>query len=213
MSVAAIEHAWSLSGAVVLEPWRRRARGEAFVEPRFRAGPTPSELSLWSALSARHEGWCREYSTGRYRLDFYLPSYRLALEVDGSSHDGPVRKAADDQRDLWHLEQLGIQTARYSVDEVMQDRAGVLADIDRRMAALSRSSQVETEHILAQSGELPVAVVEAESEIIAVANDRLEAEINGYIGVACATILPLFEPRGPLTRFLNRVARSDARPV
>lgn len=205
--MAAIEHAWSLSGAVVLEPWRRRARGEAFVEPRFRAGPTPSELSLWSALSARHEGWCREYSTGRYRLDFYLPSYRLAIEVDGSSHDGPVRRAADDQRDLWHLERLGIQTARYTVDQVMRDRAGVLADIDRRMAFLSKSSEVEPQNILAQSGEVPVAVAEAESEMISVANNRVEAEINGYGGVACATILPDFEPRGPLTRWLKRVAR------
>lgn len=207
VSAAAIDHVWSLSGAAVLEPWRRRVRGELPVEPRFRPGPTPSELYLWEALSGGSMGWCREYSTGRYRLDFYLPSHKLAVEVDGGSHDGPVRRAADDQRDLWHLERWGIATARYSVDEVMHDRAGVLADIDRRIAALSVSPVVEPQHVLAESGELPVEVAETESESLDVANERVEVEISSYVGVACATVLPVFEQRGPWSRLLNKVAR------
>jgi very-short-patch-repair endonuclease len=207
MSAPAIDHLWSLSGAAVLEPWRRRVRGELPIEPRYRPGPTTSELSLWDALSDRDQGWRREYATGRYRLDFYLPSHKLAVEVDGSSHDGPVRRAADNQRDLWHLERFGIATARYSVDEVMRDRAGVLADIDGRIAALSMSSAVDGEHVMAESGELPVPVAETEVEVLAVANARVEAEISSYMGVACATILPVFEPRGPWTRLLNTLAR------
>jgi very-short-patch-repair endonuclease len=207
MSAAAIEHVWSLSGAAVLEPWRRRALGEFPVEPRFRPGPTASELHLWEALSDRNEGWCREYATGQYRLDFYLPSHKLAVEIDGSSHDGPIRRAADDQGDLWHLERFGIATARYSVDEVMHDRDGVLADIDQRIAAMSRSSAVASEQVLAASGELPVAVAEPASELLVVANERVEAEIISFVGVACRTILPVFEQRGAWTRMLKSVAR------
>lgn len=194
----------SLSGAAVLEPWRRRALGELPLGRGARSAPTASERHLWQALQGQQRGWLREYATGRYRLDFYLPSHRLAVEVDGSSHDGPVRKAADDQRDAWHRERLGVATLRVTVDEVLRDREGVLWLIEQRLASLEQWDvrQVE-QHVLAGSGESPVAEGEVGAEPLALANERLEAEIQELMVRACVTVLPVFPARRPLARIFH----------
>jgi very-short-patch-repair endonuclease len=206
MTVAS-DYTWSLSAAAVLEPWRRRARGEFPIEPRLRPGPTDSELVLWAALRERREGWCREYATGRYRLDFYLPKYKLAIEVDGSSHDGPVRKAADDQRDAWHQARLGIVTVRYNAAEVMRDCQGVIADVERRLAALTVTTSGEAQSPTSDSLELPVVVAEAEFESLARANENAEGEITGFVAQASITILPIFEQRSTFARLLSMIGR------
>ena len=61
---------------------------------------TPSELRLWSALSARKLGvqLRREVPLlRRYIVDFCAPSVRLVVEVDGECH--AARRAADARRD------------------------------------------------------------------------------------------------------------------
>ena len=61
---------------------------------------TPSELRLWSALSARKLGvqFRREVPLlGRFIVDFCAPSVQLVVEVDGQCHAD--RRAADARRD------------------------------------------------------------------------------------------------------------------
>ena len=96
-------------------------------------------------------------------------------------------------------------TVRYTVNEVMADVTSVLADIDRRVSAMSANSPVEGEQLLAASGEVPVPVAEAEVEPLSVATERAEAEISSFMRVACATILPVFEQRGRWTRLVRSV--------
>lgn len=74
-----------LTGHPDLDPWRIRHRldlaGELRPPPqKGQQGPTLSERLLWAALEPEPEGWYREYVTGPYRVDFYCPLARLAVE-------------------------------------------------------------------------------------------------------------------------------------
>jgi very-short-patch-repair endonuclease len=55
---------------------------------------------------------------GPYVLDFYCPRARLAVEVDGISHDLGDRPARDERRDMW-LASRGIATMRIPANEVL----------------------------------------------------------------------------------------------
>ena len=43
----------------------------------------------------------RQHPIGPYVLDFYCPAARLAIEIDGVSHDMGDRLSRDRQRDDW----------------------------------------------------------------------------------------------------------------
>lgn len=51
-----------------------------------------------------------------YFLDFYIPRYKLAIEIDGRSHRG--RRKIDRRRDL-DFANIGIRTVRISVSDVV----------------------------------------------------------------------------------------------
>src|SRR3546814_19775715 len=48
------------------------------------------ERMLWRLLRGRPDGFKfrRQHPAGIYILDFYCPAVRLAIEVDGRTHDG-----------------------------------------------------------------------------------------------------------------------------
>lgn len=91
-------------------------------------GSTAGERAMWSLLRFQAPGWTREYATGRYRLDFYCPAARLAVEVDGITHHGRQAQHRDRARDAWHADR-GILTLRFSGLEVMRNRSAVAAHI------------------------------------------------------------------------------------
>jgi very-short-patch-repair endonuclease len=142
-----------LTGSAVLDPWRIRHRlalAGQLEDPRRREGPTLSERMLWNALEGEPDGWLREYATGPYRLDFYCPAARLAVEVDGSRHYGRQAAQRDDLRDEWHRLK-GITTMRVSADHVERDVAGVVDAIRLRLqgpgAAAGRAEQQTAEQV------------------------------------------------------------------
>src|SRR5689334_12261890 len=146
--------AWSLSGEAVLAPWRERV-SSTVPSQRWQVEPTRSELLLWSALSELNLGWVREFANGRYRLDFFLPSHALAVEVDGSSHYGNVAREYDAKRDEWHATR-GIETMRVSAEHVERDLPGVLEDIAKRVALRGLNAGAAVESPLSESGEAVV---------------------------------------------------------
>ncbi|HEX2078510.1 MAG TPA: endonuclease domain-containing protein [Longimicrobium sp.] len=110
-------------------PWMR-GRTERILEAsrRLRSEMTPAETALWKAL--RQEGipgmrFRRQHAIGRFILDFYCPQYRLAVELDGSVHDGSNQREYDAARSE-ALEQLGIRVLRFRNEEVMQNLPSVL---------------------------------------------------------------------------------------
>ncbi len=82
---------------------------------------TLPEVVLWAALRReRVDGlrFRRQHPVGPFVLDFYCAEARLAVEVDGSAHDGPTASARDAERDAW-LAARGIRTLRLLATDVL----------------------------------------------------------------------------------------------
>ncbi|MDR3507555.1 MAG: endonuclease domain-containing protein [Caulobacteraceae bacterium] len=89
------------------------------------------EVLLWDALRGRRlEGlrFRRQHPIGPYCLDFYCEAARLAVEVDGYSHDVGDRPERDLRRDAWVAEQ-GVRTLRIPARDVLDDLDTVLTAI------------------------------------------------------------------------------------
>jgi very-short-patch-repair endonuclease len=70
----------------------------------------------------------RQYGIGKYVVDFYCPSQKLALEIDGDSHYQQDEVIQDSIRQKY-LEQLHIRIIRFTNKEVMNNIHGVLERI------------------------------------------------------------------------------------
>jgi very-short-patch-repair endonuclease len=95
----------------------------------FRRSPTQAERVLWQALRDRQLAglkFRRQHAVGRVVLDFYCPSHRLAIEVDGSTHDNRIE---EDEARTAHLAAYGYLVVRFRNEEVLTDLGGVLRKI------------------------------------------------------------------------------------
>ena len=102
----------------------------------LRRGSSMPERILWGRLRAKRLGglkFRRQHPIGPYTLDFYCDELRLAVEVDGRSHE--ERRERDAARDVW-LQARGIETIRVPAGDVTRDVDGVcvrlLAEVGRR---------------------------------------------------------------------------------
>ncbi len=96
------------------------------VARQLRSCPTPSEDTLWQAIRRRQldgRKFRRQVAIGPFVVDFYCPSERLAVDVDGSIHD--KQQEADAARQAL-IESLGIRFVRLTADQVERDLAGSL---------------------------------------------------------------------------------------
>ena len=90
---------------------------------------TLAERTLWTAISNKRLAQLRfrcQHVVGQFILDFYCPAYKLAIEVDGSSHIG--KTDADSDRTSV-LEAHGIKVIRFQNEEVLGDLDAVLTRI------------------------------------------------------------------------------------
>ncbi len=96
---------------------------------------TLPEVVLWQALRGRRLGGARirrQHPIGPYILDFYCDEARLAVEVDGASHDHPDQMRHDARRTEW-LNLRGITVHRIAAREVLGNLEGVLAGLRERV--------------------------------------------------------------------------------
>lgn len=85
------------------------------IRKELRSNLTPSEARLWKALkNSQIDGrkFRRQHSIGDYVVDFYCPSEKLVIEVDGAHHFTPSGEAADMIRDKY-LADLNIRVMRF----------------------------------------------------------------------------------------------------
>ncbi len=71
--------------------------------------------------------WYRQYSVGKYVLDFYCPSAKLCIEVDGIQHSMEEEVARDAKRTAF-LEREGISVLRVPND-VVEKQSDIVASI------------------------------------------------------------------------------------
>jgi len=94
----------------------------------FRRRMTPPEARLWRFVRGhrlRGYGFRRQHPIGPFILDFYCPEARLAVEVDGATHDGPDQIERDRRRTAW-LGRRGVRVIRLRASSVRDEIDGVL---------------------------------------------------------------------------------------
>ena len=82
----------------------------------LRTDGTKAEAVLWKVLRAKQVAglqFRRQFSVGNHILDFYCPSIRLAIELDGDYHFHVEQPSIDYERDLELLNEYGIKTLRF----------------------------------------------------------------------------------------------------
>ncbi len=97
---------------------RLRGHAAAMREPRNLA-----EGLLWQRLRGGQLGvWFRRQVVllGSCIVDFYCPSARLAVEVDGGYHREPARRRADERRDR-RFAKAGMRVVRVAADVVVSE--------------------------------------------------------------------------------------------
>ena len=100
---------------------------------------TPAEEHLWSALKNKQlEGlrFRRQHPVGNFILDFYCPSCKLVIEVDGEVHSD--RLDYDDAR-TDKLGEYGYKVLRFSNERIINDLSQVLAEIRQVVSPPTRS--------------------------------------------------------------------------
>ena len=94
----------------------------------MRNNPTEPEKRLWTALrktQLAHLKFRRQAVKGGRIFDFYCPAAKLAVEVDGDTHDWK----ADVERDVEFRSLQGIRVLRFTNQDVMHNLDGVVAAI------------------------------------------------------------------------------------
>jgi very-short-patch-repair endonuclease len=90
---------------------------------RLRTAQTDAEHRLWEILRGRRLAaakFRRQHPVGRFIVDFYCASARLAVELDGAQHHEIDAVAYDSERTKL-LEARAIRVLRFTNDEVVHD--------------------------------------------------------------------------------------------
>jgi very-short-patch-repair endonuclease len=97
----------------------------------LRNNLTSAEILLWKCLQrSQLDGrkFRRQHSVGNYILDFYCPSEKLAVELDGAHHFTPQGMDYDEVRTAY-LNELNIRVLRIENRRVFENLNGVLDEI------------------------------------------------------------------------------------
>ncbi len=98
---------------------------------QLRKRPTEAETKLWNRLRRKQlDGlrFRRQAPIGPYIVDFFCPTAKLVVELDGGQH--ATQEAYDERRTQW-LEARGYQVRRFWNNDVLENIEGVLGEIQR----------------------------------------------------------------------------------
>ena len=113
---------------------------------RLRRALSPPEARLWSRLRKRGAGvpvFRRQHPIGPYIVDFFCAKARLAVEIDGISHDMGDRPQRDISRDAW-LAAQGVTVTRIAARELMRDMDEAADALVRTAAAMIETAAPST---------------------------------------------------------------------
>ena len=94
----------------------------------LRAGLTDAEQRLWGRLRGKQIlgiQFYRQKPIGNYIVDFYAPTARLVIEVDGAQHLDAAQ-ARYDRRRSEYLEKLGLKVLRFDDRQVLLEPESVV---------------------------------------------------------------------------------------
>src|SRR5260370_40386457 len=118
----------------------------------LRKNSTDAERILWLELRDHRlncASFRRQVPIENYIADFICHAAKLVIELDGGQHFSDGQEAADARRGA-AIEAKGVRVLRFSDQDVMTNRAGVLETIvaafEVRAPALARSRTRERKH-------------------------------------------------------------------
>jgi very-short-patch-repair endonuclease len=96
----------------------------------LRNNSTSAEATLWNYLKGKQLGkkFRRQHSVGKYILDFYCATDRIAIELDGEKHFTKEGIKYDGERTKY-LNGLNIKVIRFENVRVFEDVQAVLKEI------------------------------------------------------------------------------------
>ena len=105
----------------------------------LRNNMTLAEILLWNKL--KNKQLCgfdfhRQKPIDEFVVDFFCPKLLLAIEIDGSSHEGKLERDSQRQREI---EKFGVRFLRFSDEEVRRDLESVVDAIARWVDTQGRS--------------------------------------------------------------------------
>jgi very-short-patch-repair endonuclease len=121
-------------------PARRRDFKRDFAKD-LRTAATDAERILWSLLRARQQGglrFRRQQPIGPYIVDFFCPSAKLIVELDGSQHGTDQSISYDNDRTRF-LQARGYRVLRFWNTDVIKYRDSVLDAIHRTATTIRPS--------------------------------------------------------------------------
>lgn len=95
----------------------------------LRKSQTDAERKIWNILRNKQINnlkFFRQYSVGKFILDFYCPEKRLAIEIDGGQHSENIDY---DNKRTRELNNFDIKVIRFWNNEVLQNIEGVYENI------------------------------------------------------------------------------------
>jgi len=110
-----------------------------YMAKKNRHKPTLAENVIWQKLLRyRKTGYkfTRQKPIDRFILDFYCSELNLAIEIDGRSHI--KKRGTDELRDKF-LYQIGIETIRFTNEEIINNLTEVGDKIKKICSRLSLS--------------------------------------------------------------------------
>ena len=99
---------------------------------KLRKNSTPQEIVIWSRLRAkrfRNLKFKRQYSIGKYIVDFICLDKKIIIELDGWQHKEENQERYDKKRTEF-LEDSGFRVVRFWNNEVNDNLAGVFLRIE-----------------------------------------------------------------------------------
>jgi very-short-patch-repair endonuclease len=101
----------------------------------LRERMTDAEIRLWARLRLHRlngHRFQRQRIVGNYVVDFYCPSARLVIELDGGQHYSEEKQSADSRRDDY-FNGKGLRVLRFSDSDVLKETDAIMEEILRHV--------------------------------------------------------------------------------
>ena len=120
----------------------------------LRINSTLPEVILWNKLKRKGIGYqfLRQKPIQNYIVDFYCKELKLAIEIDGSSHDLKIEEDVFRQK---QLESLSIVFLRFSNEQIKNDIDGVLEQIMKKIKTIKNIPPARGLAVLPSRGDFP----------------------------------------------------------
>ncbi len=119
-------------------------KSEKELRQTLRNNLTPAEATLWKALKGSQINglkFRRQHSLGPYVMDFYCPSIRLCVELDGEVHNTYGACLHDSERTRF-LNENGITVKRFENDVVYKNINAIIQTIIDYAEEWKRNNQI-----------------------------------------------------------------------